>query len=106
VRNTGLAPANINTHIPSALKDLASFAASHSCSDGPDAITRLRNFVSHPRRRNGTLGLPIDTWFQAWQLSMNYLQLLILKRFGYEGSYLDRLLSRTDSHARPVPWTV
>jgi hypothetical protein len=99
-----LAPANIGATIPTALADLIRFATSNSCTDGPQTITLLRNIVNHPRRRNGILSPPIETWVQGWQLSLNYLHLLILKRFGYQGGYLDRIASRDDHHSFPVPW--
>jgi hypothetical protein len=67
---------------------------------GPEALTRLRNSVVHPRagekRPSPTLR------HEAAQLGLWYLQLAILRLLNYEDQYLDRLRSW---HAQPVPWT-
>jgi hypothetical protein len=101
-----LAMGSIDKAIPKTLTQLETFAAAQTCQDGPDAITRLRNYVTHPHRQGGSLTQPMDTWVEAWQLSMNYLQLVILKRFGYNGHYLDRVLSRSEHDTYLVPWAI
>jgi hypothetical protein len=71
---------------------------------GPVALARVRNAVTHPRRRHGDLSYPHDVWLAAWQLSVHYLELLILRRLGYTGAYVDRFSAVWHGDTEPVPW--
>ena len=73
-------------------------------STGPVALARVRNAVTHPRRRHGDLSYPHDVWLAAWQLSVHYLELLILRRLGYTGAYVDRFSAVWHGDTEPVPW--
>ena len=77
--------------IPGQLSDLRSVAATKGW-DGPQALTKVRNALVHPSKGSET-GLA----FEASQLGLWYLELMLLFLFGYKG----RILNRTVFHA---PW--
>lgn len=101
---TLLTRANIDSAIPSSFQSLDGFATLTNCGDGPEVITRLRNKVAHPRQPGVSFGQGVSVWIEAWQLSMNYLQLLLLHRWGYQGTYLDRVKSHSLADTISVPW--
>ena len=71
-------------------------------SDGPDAVTGVRNALVHPSEKDE---LPEGAYFEAWQLSMWFLDLVLLRLCGYAGEYANRLaLSRWVGQVEPVPW--
>ncbi|MDO8392490.1 MAG: hypothetical protein Q7V57_18605 [Actinomycetota bacterium] len=74
-------------------------------STGPVALARVRNAVTHPRRRHGDLSYPHGVWFAAWRLSVHYLELLILRRLGYTGAYVDRFSAVWHGDIQQVPWS-
>ena len=67
--------------IPKAHRALARAAKTHAWSDGPQAVTALRNTVTH-----WTTGKPtVDTavWIEASQLSVYYLEMALLSALDY-----------------------
>lgn len=100
--------ASIPLLIPSSAASLVSHGVrdgdATGTSTGPVALARVRNAVTHPRRRHGDLSYPHDVWLAAWQLSVHYLELLILRRLGYTGAYVDRFSAVWHSDTEPVPW--
>jgi hypothetical protein len=70
--------------------------------DGPDAITSIRNALVHPREN---VNLPEDAYYEAWQLSMWFLDMTMPRLCGYNGTYGNRLKRRFESNVEPVPWT-
>lgn len=80
-------------------------AGSGSAWDGPTAVTRVRNRITHPvnpqRRVYHLKGLVTDTWL----LTRHYLVLLILHSLGYEGNYQKHLgPGGWKGDTAPVPW--
>jgi hypothetical protein len=74
--------------IPKAHRALARAAKTHAWSDGPQAVTALRNTVTH-----WTTGKPtVDNavWIEASQLSVYYLEMALLSALDYHGRALDR----------------
>lgn len=85
---------------------LASLASARSW-DGPHALVKLRNWLVHPERknRNEIDALDEEVWFDAWKLSLWYIELVLLHLFGYRGKYGNRLKhDRYVSEVEPVPW--
>jgi hypothetical protein len=73
--------------------------------DGPRAVTWLRNRLVHPMD-SGEPDRIEHAVLQAWQLSMHYLELLLLHRLGYRGPYLRRFPAGGFAHDRlPGPWS-
>jgi hypothetical protein len=90
----------VPTAVPNStmLDEMHAFASDEGV-DAPEAFTRVRNAVVHPRAggRRPTRGLRIETS----QLGLWYLQLAILHLLEYDDVYLNRL--RAWSPER-VPW--
>ena len=70
--------------------------------DGPDAIAGIRNALVHPREKDD---LTPDSYFEAWNLAMWYLDLVLLRLCQYDGRYANRLkTSRWQGQVESVPW--
>jgi hypothetical protein len=70
--------------------------------DGPEAITGIRNALVHPREKDE---LAEGSYYEAWQLSMWFLDLALLRLCRYEGQYANRLTTpRWAGRVEPVPW--
>jgi hypothetical protein len=103
--------ANIPLGIPSSLQTLTKAANAKDLNwvDGPSAITEIRNLQVHPspknQRKSGVIN--DDCLLQANQLSLWYLEVLLLFFSGYEGNYRNRCLSEHwAGDTEPVPWKV
>jgi hypothetical protein len=87
----------IPIEIPTSTPKIRDAARRRHWCDAPHAVTEIRNALVHPERKERTAGC----YFEAWQLSLWYLELSILAMCGYEGSYRSRLnLGRVED----VPW--
>jgi hypothetical protein len=96
--------ASIPTDIPSSLPALQQLANEHSF-DGPQAVTWLRNRLVHPKDPGEPYRIK-NLIAEAWLLSMNYSELLLLHQLNYRGSYLPRFpLGRFAHDREPVPWS-
>ncbi len=69
--------------------------------DGPDAITGIRNALVHPREY---ANLPDNSYYEAWQLSMWFLDMTMLRLCRYNGRYANRVRQRHAGDVEPVPW--
>ena len=89
--------AGIPTGPPDALPELSQKARSSNW-DGPQVIVWVRNRVVHPDRRDQlTDGIATE----SLRLALWYTELVILKLFGYDGYFRDRLDS---GESKRVPW--
>lgn len=96
--------ASIPKDIPAALPALQQFATNESLTDGPEVVTRLRNRLVHPKDAREPYRLR-HLVSEAWQLSMQYGELLLLHELGYRGQFGRRIPPREWAHERePVPW--
>lgn len=83
--------------IPSSTPAIEDAANRYNWLDAPHAITLVRNSLVHPESKVQVS----DCYFDAWKLSLWYLELAMLAMCGYEGSYRSRLeMGRTEN----VPW--
>ncbi len=89
----------IPPNVPPTLAALVS-AASGQKLDGPSVLTEVRNTLVHPGKSNKNMTVAV--FGEAWTLSMWYLELAILRRFSYNGPYLNRV--RSPPALEPVPW--
>ncbi len=71
----------------------------HGWSDGPEALTKVRNALVHPGRLKIGKVVP-DTW----RLAQWYIEMTVLCLAGYEGDYSNRLKSRWVGEFEAVPW--
>lgn len=70
--------------------------------DGLEAITEVRNLLVHPHENRS---LPDNSYYEAWRLSMWYIDLVILRLCAYNGRYANRLKpNRWAGEVDPVPW--
>lgn len=91
--------------VPAAIPDCLGALRSRpgkAWDDGPDAITSIRNALVHPRE---TAKLPEGAYREAWQLSMWFLDMTLLRLCGYNGTYGNRLRQRYSGDVELVPWT-
>jgi hypothetical protein len=98
----------LNARIPliidsSRLPELALFAQPDHL-DGPDAITLVRDHVTHPKDRQVIYG-PASPLSDAARLASRYLDLLILHRIRYIGVTRDRTKTTGwEGDSEAVPW--
>lgn len=57
--------------------------------DGPTAIIELRNDLVHARKNRP--GVPVWAHFEARNLSLWYVEMILLKHLGFSGRYYDRI---------------
>lgn len=93
----------IPKEMPDGLPDLAAIARERNWSDALHALTEIRNSIIHPERKNWES--TCSCLFEAWQLALWLLDLLILRLCDYQGKYGSRLdTSRWRGNVIPVPW--
>lgn len=71
--------------------------------DGPNAITKIRNELVHPRDRIGTKIGPYI--YEVWQLANWYIELMLLRMSEYNGVYSNRLNAEWVGQVETVPWS-
>lgn len=102
--------AEIPAEIPDHFHALARRKASFGSVDwgGPEVLFNVRNLLIHPPKKLDDPDWPdTEEMVEAWQLATWYLQLAILRIFGYRGDYGSRLrLPRSEMAVEPVPWAV
>ncbi|MCH8150269.1 MAG: hypothetical protein IH987_20215 [Planctomycetes bacterium] len=69
--------------------------------DGPDAITGIRNSVVHPAKKSE---FAEGSYFEAWKLSLWFLDLVFLHLLEHDGEYANRLSQRWIGEVETVPW--
>lgn len=102
-----LTEASIDQSIPASLQNLSSEMALLKASDGPEAITNLRNALVHPKKskRDRTTSVSASARYEIMQLGVWYLEMMLLFLFGYDGSYYSRFSTGTVKDAlQKVPW--
>ena len=100
--SVALRAARVSPELPTACHELTRFLnGKHHL--GPRAIVDLRNSLVHPQAE-----APVSdgTYHEAAQLALRYVELLLLRRIGYEGEFVDRIASHFGGHGSPeaVPW--
>jgi hypothetical protein len=88
------------TAIPVETKNLVSAKRKKMWSNAPEAIARMRNDLVHPKKQ-----IKIGKYaFEAWNLSLWYIEIFILKLAGYSGVYFNRWRCRWRGQVESVPW--
>ena len=94
--------------IPKHFERLSAFAKSNGNCDGPQAVTLFRNAYVHPspRNRNRLDRAGIDSQYEARELSMYYLEMILLRIFEYNGQISSRIAEAEykGGETRFVPW--
>ena len=95
-----LAHLGIPVAVPSSLTALAGFAGPPPPGDGPQRITYIRNRIVHPPRRLPASWPDLAPAVEAEYLSLEFLELALLRLSGYRGRYWSRCSGTTNA----VPW--
>lgn len=101
-----LSQINQDFNVPSFFSNLQKIVnKSNEISDAPDAIVFIRNAIVHSQadKRKKLSEIPATAKFEALQVSIWYIELLLLKILGFEGKYHNRC---AEPYARGVtlPW--
>jgi hypothetical protein len=91
---------DIPVSVPSSLGALAALAGPASPGDGPQRITYVRNRIVHPPRALPASWPDFAPAVDAQYLSLELLELALLRLSGYRGVYWSRCAGATI----PVPW--
>lgn len=98
-----LSSLDIPLGIPDYLERLKNAARTNGWLDGPNAITEIRNDVVHAKRKYRSEFSPTCT--QAWNLGLWYVEMVLLRLFGYSGEYSNRLVAdKWVGQREKVPW--
>ena len=79
----------ISVKIPPQLAALEQWRSKYGFQHGPHSIVEVRNELIHHEMRRGILDA--DVYLQTRDLGLWYVELLLLKQFGYQGYYRNRL---------------
>jgi hypothetical protein len=98
--------ARVDTKIPVGFASIAEYATGVQHPDLVTAITQVRNRLVHPSKKRTSQWPSRDAMFEAWRLSMEALELVMLRILRYEGTYGDRrhLSGRHVGDVDVVPW--
>jgi len=98
--------AGIPTDIPTALSELSSRASSENWSDTAEAMTAIRNTITHPTKKNRIkfAANSFQTRLDTWNLGLWNLELCLLRLFKYNGGYANRLTRTWAGQTDIVPW--
>ena len=88
--------------IPACLKEMAKAGKPKKWLDAMHAITEIRNSIVHPQHKRS--GKYNDVLYEAWNLGLWYLELLLLRLFGHDGKYGNRLVQKYVGEVEDVPW--
>jgi len=100
----------IPVDIPATLPTLAATAkaAGNNWEDGPQALTEIRNALVHgsPAKRRKVFDNHPDLVHEAWNLSLRYLELMILRLCDYNERYSNRVSGAKwkGEEVEAVPW--
>ena len=99
LRNQG-----IDLKIPSSYSELTALANEHNFEQGPRTLAEIRNSMIHP---NESVAMnSIDVYYEAKELGLWYIELLLLKMFEYKGKYTARPSGvQLPGATEPVPWS-
>lgn len=92
----------IPVEIPAKLSHLSDAQALGDFVDGPQALSRIRNELVHPKRRLKSKLAPLIV--EGWSLGQWYCELMLLRLAGYEGLYSNRITAQWIGENELVPW--
>ena len=93
----------IATDVPGRLSELKGFQKRKGWKHGPHVIVEFRNPMIHAVSDDDEVS--IDVYHEAKQLALWYLELALLRTFGYSGPYACRLVSvQSAGRTELVPW--
>ena len=98
-----LQDSGIDTVIPQCCQELRTVRKTKGLCDGPEILSEIRNDLVHSEMRSKNC---LDAHPEARDLGQWYVELLLLKLFGYNGKYANRLEYEYEGRWEPefVPW--
>lgn len=98
--------AGIPDTIPQEYGCLSNFAKQKGWNKGSNAIASLRNMVIHASKtnRDAYYATGGGVVWEASQLALLYIELVLLRLLGYQGVYYDRIEHKWAGEVKPVPW--
>ena len=104
IRNA-LEELSLEPQIPPSCPKLKNLQQANSWNDGPHALVAIRNDLVHPNVKLGDISHYAH--HDAWNLGQWYIEMVLLRKLGYQGSYVNRLASwhKEVEAILPVPWT-
>jgi hypothetical protein len=91
------------TESPLLLPDLRELALRHQWEDGLHALINIRNDITHAKKK---YDISFLEKFDASNLGLWYLELVLLAIFDYQGDYHNRLPKyQQNGEKEPVPWS-
>lgn len=93
----------LNTVIPKCCKELRMVRKAKGLCDGPEILSEIRNDLVHAKMRTNVC---LEAYLEARDLGQWYVELLLLRLFGYKGLYANRLAYEYEGRLEPeiVPW--
>ena len=100
-----LSEARVPLAIPTELSSLEAAAKADHWGDGPGSLVAIRNAHVHssPKNRERIARAGTEAERQAWQLSIYYLELILLYLCDYSGKFSNRLVAGGQAVVS-VPW--
>ncbi|MXZ02197.1 MAG: hypothetical protein F4Y88_00530 [Chloroflexi bacterium] len=93
----------IENVVPDSFDALLALVKEHDWAHGPHTLVEIRNSLVHADKELDSISM--DAYFEAKQLGLWYLELLLLHSFGYEGEYASRLKPvQMAGDTELVPW--
>ena len=99
---------DIPSESPPRYAALTAFAEKNDKWDSCEALTELRNGFVHANEKRRKVVFEADgraAVFGAWQLSLWYQELALLRLLRYQGSYRNRTTAEWVGQVEPVPWS-
>lgn len=88
----------LDTVIPKCCKELRMVRKTKGLCDGPEILSEIRNDLVHAKMRTN---VSLDAYLEARDLGQWYVELLLLRLFGYEGRYANRLAYKYEGRWEP-----
>ena len=89
---------NLDPEIPQSCPKLKTFQQANKWADGPHTFVEIRNALVHSKSKHSPVSL--DVMHESRNLGQWYMELILLKLFGYCRHYRNRLSGGVDD----VPW--
>ncbi len=101
-----LSSIGVPIQVPSKLRKLRRGATVHGWQNGPNALASLRNNLVHSRDKFANVRNLYDLEYEAWDLGLWYLELVLLWLMDYQDKYWCRLIrQRKLNQTHRLPWT-
>lgn len=97
-----LSQTGVDCKIPPSCTALEQLRRANAFDHGPHTIVAIRNDLIHQDMSYGILSG--DVYRQAKELSLWYVEMLLLKLFDYNGIYANRMTQQWRGEVEPVPW--